>query len=130
VDEIRTLALLNNYRTKTAVLFVAVLMVLIGILACATPTTLESGPQEPLSSTMPSEESIGTTTNSSEIPRISKEELLRKMENGEDILIVDTRYKSEYDAGHIRGAVSGPYSEIVLRKWQPPPDQEVVLYCS
>jgi predicted sulfurtransferase len=104
--------------------------VLVFLLACTPPSTLEPGTQENSSLAVPSEESAGTTEQLGEVPRISKEELIQKLENGDDVLIVDTRYKSEYDRGHIEGAVSAPYSEIVLRKWQPPPDREVVLYCS
>jgi len=121
--------LLNNYRTKHAVLAVAVLTVLIGLLACAPPSDPESDQQESSLLTAPSKEFTGTPTELSEIPRISKEELLQKLENRENVLLADTRYESEYNQGHIKEAVSAPYSEIVLRKWQPPPDQEVVLYC-
>ena len=106
--------LLNGITLKIAVLAVVILTVMTGLLACTASSTPESE----------------TLDQSGEIPKITKEELLQKLENGEDVLIVDTRYEAEYKLSHIEGAVSAPYSEIVLRNWQPPPDREAVLYCS
>ena len=92
--------------------FVSVLLALISLAACA-PTPPADLPTSP-----------------DEVPRISIEELLQKMESGANILIVDTRSESEYLSGHIKGAVSVPFTTISLEEWQPPHDEEIVLYCS
>lgn len=92
--------------------FVSVLLALISLAACA-PTPPADLPTSP-----------------DEVPRISIEELLQKMENGTAILIVDTRSESEYRSGHIKGAVSIPLATIVLEEWQPPRNKEIVLYCT
>jgi len=106
-----------------------ILTVLIGVLGCQPASAPEAGQQENASLDIPSDESMDINQDSSEVPRISKEELMQKLKNGDDVIIVDTRYKAEYDRNHIKGAISAPYSEIVLRRWQPQPEQEVVLYC-
>lgn len=62
------------------------------------------------------------------VPRITTEELLAKIEGGASIVIVDARPKAEYDAGHIKGAISAPLSVIVEGKWVPPAGKEVVFY--
>lgn len=62
------------------------------------------------------------------VPRITVEELLAKTEGGASIVIVDARPKAEYDAGHIKGAISAPLSVIVEGKWVPPAGKEVVFY--
>jgi hypothetical protein len=63
------------------------------------------------------------------IPRISIDDLKQKMESGRDILIVDTRHKEEYDADHIKGAVSAPLDDIIAGQWQTPAVKELILYC-
>ena len=124
-----TVKISNNSNTRLIIIAIVVFAVLIGLFSCTPLSNAELDSQEKSSLTVPSEVSVDTNTDPDNIPRISKEELLQNLENGENILIVDTRYKSEYDQDHIKGAVSAPYSDIVLKKWQPPPDQEVVLYC-
>jgi len=63
-----------------------------------------------------------------EIPRITKEQLLRKIERNDTILVVDTRAESIFNSGHIRGAVSVPFAMISQGEWVPPSDIEVVFY--
>jgi rhodanese-related sulfurtransferase len=62
----------------------------------------------------------------SEVPRISREELKERLDDGEDIVIFDTRGKVPYDFEHIAGA-------IWPAKANPdefPHDQEIVIYCT
>ncbi|MEE8414024.1 MAG: rhodanese-like domain-containing protein [Dehalococcoidales bacterium] len=94
------------------IFIVSVLLALISLAAC--------GPTPP----------PNLPTSPDEVPRISIEELLKKMDNGTNILIVDTRSESEYLAGHIKGAVSVTYTTIAQEEWQPPGDREIVLYCA
>ena len=81
----------------------------------------------------PSEET-SLPSPSERVPRITVEELFQKMEAGDDILIIDTRADVEavFDAGHIKGAVIVPLSEIFDGRWVPPPDKEktIILYCT
>ena len=121
--------LLSNNRLIKALVALLILTVLIGVLGCQPASTPEADRQENASMDISSDESIDINQEPSEVPRISKEELMQKLKNGDDVIIVDTRYKAEYDRNHIKGAISAPYSEIVLRRWQPQPEQEVVLYC-
>jgi len=51
------------------------------------------------------------------------------MENEADILVVDTRYKEQYDVDHVKGSVSAPLSTIIEEGWVPPTDKEIILYC-
>ncbi len=50
------------------------------------------------------------------------------MESNADIVIVDARPKVEYDAGHIKGAVSAPLSTILEGQWLPPVGKEAIFY--
>ena len=69
-------------------------------------------------------------TTSSEVPRISPEELKGRLDNGEAILVVDSRSLAEFEAGHIAGAISVPSFEVESRLDELPRDQEIVLYCT
>lgn len=59
-----------------------------------------------------------------EIPRISPEELKNLLDNGEDVLVVDTRGKIPYDYVHLPGAIMAPedYDDF-------PHDKAIVFYC-
>jgi len=61
----------------------------------------------------------------SEVPRISAEDLKKRLDNGDDILVVDTRNATLYDLKHIQGAIMKPNSFDNV-----PHDQEIVAYCS
>lgn len=74
-------------------------------------------------------ETAANLAPSEQVPRITIEELLQKLESGADILVVDTRTREEYVVDHIRGAVSAPLSAIVGGQWVPPTDKEIILYC-
>lgn len=66
-----------------------------------------------------------------EISRITVEELKRLMDQGEKVVILDVQPKGIYEKGHIKGALSFPWSsnideEQTLRL---PRDRLVVTYC-
>jgi len=61
----------------------------------------------------------------SEVPRISPEELKKRLDNGDDILIVDTRNSSVFELRHVPGAIMKPDSFDDVAH-----DQEIVAYCS
>jgi rhodanese-related sulfurtransferase len=66
----------------------------------------------------------------SEVPRISVEELKERIDNGEAIVIGDTRGQSSYDTRHVAGAISIPFDQVESHVNDLPRDQEIVLYCT
>jgi rhodanese-related sulfurtransferase len=63
-----------------------------------------------------------------EVEAISREELLDRL-RGNEVVLVDVRPAEEFDAGHIRGAVSIPLDELDERLAELPADSEIVAYC-
>ena len=64
----------------------------------------------------------------SEVPRISREDLKDRLDNGEAILVVDARTSYEFETGHIAGAISVPSLEVESRLDEFPRDQDIVFY--
>ncbi|MFQ5663993.1 MAG: VTT domain-containing protein [Terriglobia bacterium] len=66
------------------------------------------------------------------IARITPEELKRKLEAGEDVVVVDLRHSLEFDADNakIPGALHLLPEELDPRHQEIPRDREVVLYCT
>ena len=95
----------------------------VSVAPAATPTAM---PEPPAATPTPIESQRPTT--SSEVPRISPEELKDRLDHGEAILIVDSRSLVEFEAGHIAGAISVPSNEVESRLDELPRDQEIVLY--
>jgi rhodanese-related sulfurtransferase len=64
-------------------------------------------------------------------PEITPLELSRRMAEGHDLVIVDTRTPEEYARGCLPGAVSMPGGELVLRIGElvQRPDQTIVVHC-
>jgi hypothetical protein len=94
------------------------IMVPVALAACAGVTT-------------PGAVSGNNPTNRAEVPRMAVEELYElTSDNGDDILVVDVRSLSDYEEGHIAGAIPVPLLEILTGEWSPPEDREAVLYCS
>jgi rhodanese-related sulfurtransferase/DNA-binding MarR family transcriptional regulator len=59
---------------------------------------------------------------------ITRDELRKRLKQG-DVVVIDVRPRAEYDAGHIRGAVSVPISDLKSRLKEIPDGAEVVAYC-
>ena len=59
---------------------------------------------------------------------VSMPELLRRARSG-DVVILDTRPATEYDAGHIAGAISVPVADLRRRLKELPRDKRYVAYC-
>jgi rhodanese-related sulfurtransferase len=66
--------------------------------------------------------------NREELGTITRDELRRRLREG-DVVVVDVRPHAEYDAGHIRGAISIPVSELRARLEEIPEGGHVVAYC-
>lgn len=61
---------------------------------------------------------------------ITPEEAKRIMDS-EEVIILDVREKDEYDAGHIKGAILIPYTEIATKASKMIPDKnaKILVYC-
>jgi rhodanese-related sulfurtransferase len=55
-------------------------------------------------------------------------DLLERMRSS-DVIVLDARPASEYEAGHIAGAISVPIDELQQRLRSLPRDKEFVAYC-
>ena len=60
---------------------------------------------------------------------ISREELLARLEAGEDLVVVDVRPVEEFRAAHLPGAVSIPLDELQQRLRELPQERQIVAYC-
>jgi 3-mercaptopyruvate sulfurtransferase SseA len=61
--------------------------------------------------------------------RISRSEAI-KLVREKKAIFVDVRSKESYDAGHIKGAISIPLSEVLGRLRDLPPNKFIVAYCA
>jgi rhodanese-related sulfurtransferase/DNA-binding transcriptional ArsR family regulator len=59
---------------------------------------------------------------------VSMQELLKRARSA-DVVILDTRPPSEYEAGHIAGAISVPVADLHRRLKELPKSKEYVAYC-
>src|SRR6266513_5242915 len=64
-------------------------------------------------------------------PEIAPRDLLRRLERGDDLVIVDARTVEEYARGCVPGAISVPGGELVLRigDLAPRPETTIVVHC-
>lgn len=67
-------------------------------------------------------------TSARDLHAVSGRELLAKMRAG-DVVLVDVRPTVEYEAGHIRGALSIPHDELRQRLRELPRGKHIVAYC-
>lgn len=66
--------------------------------------------------------------NRDQLSPVRRKDLLNLVRSGE-AMVIDVRPPSEYEAGHIEGAVSVPLDVLPERLKQLPQDQEIVAYC-
>lgn len=59
---------------------------------------------------------------------VDREALLQRVREGA-VTVLDVRPVEEFEAGHIRGAISIPLQELKRRLSKLPQDQEIVAYC-
>lgn len=66
------------------------------------------------------------------VARITPQELKRKLDAGEDIVVVDLRHRMDFEAEPeaIPGALHLPPEELEERHGEIPRDRELVLYCT
>lgn len=63
-----------------------------------------------------------------ELATITRDQLRTRLRDG-DVVVLDVRPRAEYDAGHIRGALSVPMGELASRLAEIPEGTDVVAYC-
>lgn len=61
--------------------------------------------------------------------RIPRDEAVKLVKEGKAIF-VDVRSKESYQAGHIKGAISIPESELIAHLKDIPPKRMIVTYCA
>jgi rhodanese-related sulfurtransferase len=64
-----------------------------------------------------------------ELEPVTRQELARRLQEGESLMVLDVRPAAEHAAGHLPGAVSIPVAELRRRLAELPRDQEIVAYC-
>jgi rhodanese-related sulfurtransferase len=60
---------------------------------------------------------------------MTREELARRLQDGDELVVLDVRPAAEHAAGHLPGAVSIPVGELRRRLAELPGDREIVAYC-
>jgi rhodanese-related sulfurtransferase len=60
---------------------------------------------------------------------VTREELARRLQDGDPLMVLDVRPAAEHAAGHLPGAVSIPVEELRRRLTELPTDREIVAYC-
>src|ERR671910_1131047 len=60
---------------------------------------------------------------------VTRQQLARRLEDGDDLVVLDVRPAAEHAAGHLPGAVSIPLGELERRLAELPADREIVAYC-
>ena len=77
------------------------------------------------------EQTEATQVNIGTYYQISQDEAKRIMNEESDYIIVDAREQSEYDEGHIKGAIVIPYTEIEQKAEEllPNKTQLILVYC-
>jgi cytochrome c oxidase cbb3-type subunit III len=66
-----------------------------------------------------------------EIPRITIEELRKLIDDKADVVILDVQLKSTYDKGHIKGALSFPWTAELTdgQTRRLPRNKPIITYC-
>jgi rhodanese-related sulfurtransferase len=64
----------------------------------------------------------------SEIQRLDPDEVKRRVDAGQQVVLVDVRSPEAFTARHIQGARSIPANTIVERALELPIDRDIVLY--
>ena len=64
-----------------------------------------------------------------ELEPVSRQELARRLQDGDRLVVLDVRPAAEHAAGHLPRAVSIPVGELRRRLAELPGDREIVAYC-
>lgn len=63
--------------------------------------------------------------------RMTSEELKAKIDNNEEMYIIDVRDEEDYEKGHIKGAISMPMNQVTtdIEDVVPEKDSLICVYC-
>ena len=64
-----------------------------------------------------------------DIEELTKDDLWRRLQRKDRLVVLDVRPQEEYEAGHIPGAVSIPLGELKKRVKELPKSKQIVAYC-
>jgi rhodanese-related sulfurtransferase len=64
-----------------------------------------------------------------DIEELTKDDLWRRLQRKDKLVVLDVRPREEYEAGHIPGAVSVPLDELKKRIKELPKSRQIVAYC-
>jgi rhodanese-related sulfurtransferase len=56
-------------------------------------------------------------------------ELLRRIESNTNLVVVDVRFRSEFEQGHVPGAINTPFFAPKVAKLPKDRSSELVIYC-
>lgn len=73
---------------------------------------------------------VSPARQSDNVERISKESLNTLLTGKKKVVVIDVRDADSFKAGHIKGAVNIPYSDIETRFQELPKNRQIVTYCS
>jgi|SRR6185436_5457252 len=74
----------------------------------------------------PAQQPNQTQDEAKRIPRDEAQKLVKEKK----AIFVDVRSKESYDAGHIKGAISIPESELIKRLKEIPAKRMIITYCA
>ena len=77
-------------------------------------------------------ENTSTTSDTSEVTEINyitADELNTKLNNSEDVIILDVRSEDSYAISHIKGAVNIPYDKLEGKTGDLDKTKEIIIYC-
>jgi hypothetical protein len=136
---------------KKVFIMIMVLAAAVQLLACAvqpaapsqtTPGTVQPDASGPVAETVepsaPVSETVKITPSASEtarppvstaaVPKITVEEVKRKIDSAAVFVLVDVRSKADYNRSHIVGAISVPVKDISARSAEFSPESEIIVY--
>jgi rhodanese-related sulfurtransferase len=128
---------------KKLLVLALILALTIGSVACTKETTapasMDLGPTTAATTTATAETPASPLegavkalfTNMPEhIYKIDQAELVKKVNAGEKLMIVDIRQAADYEKGHLKGAVNLPWGTAISDNLSKlPQDQDVFVYC-
>jgi 3-mercaptopyruvate sulfurtransferase SseA len=98
------------------------------LLAVAALAACQATPTAPVATQPGTGERLPQTRE--EVPRIRLEELRGLLASSRRLVVIDTRSRAEYEAAHIPGAISIPYTEVETRYEELPRTTPIVTYCA
>ena len=109
------------------VVFMVMLVLTLGL----TTTSFALSPEESKTIQAAAEKFLDSTPDNNFF--LQPDEINKKLKSGvKDFLLVDVRSTREFNVGHIPGAISIPYRDIVAPEnlAMLPKDKEIILYCN